>query len=118
MNSKEIIFRKMWSLKVRIKKNDELHGKRMEALVMDLLIKAGIAGATAWTGVDGFGKRGRSNLHLEGVLINMPQIIEVVDEQEKLEPLLPEIMKVVGDNGLVTIQETQVLCHTQQLLTV
>ena len=107
----------MWILKIRIKKNDELHGKRMEALVMDLLIKADIAGATAWTGVDGFGKRGRSNLHLEGVLINMPLIIEVVDEQTRLEPLLPEIMKIVGANGLVTIQDAQVLCHTQ-LLTV
>ena len=96
---------KMWSLKIRIKRNDELHGKRLQALLIDLLVKAGIAGATVWTGVDGFGKRGRSALHWEGVLVNMPLVIEAVDEQLKLEPLLPEIKRVVGANGLVSIQD-------------
>jgi hypothetical protein len=28
-----------------------------------------------------------------------------VDEQSKLDPLLPQIKRMVGDNGLVTIQE-------------
>ena len=56
---------------------------------MDCLMKANIEGATVWTGVNGFGKRGKSTLHLEGVSVNMPLIIEVVDTQEKLEPLLP-----------------------------
>lgn len=31
--------------------------------------------------------------------------IEVVDEQSKLDPLLTQIKRRVGDNGLVTIQE-------------
>ena len=82
---------KMWQLVIRIKKNDEVGGKRLQALVMDCLMKAHIEGATVWTGVDGFGKRGKSTLHLEGVSVNMPLIIEVVDSQEKLEPLLPEL---------------------------
>jgi PII-like signaling protein len=55
--------------------------------------------------VNGFGKRGKSTLHLEGVIVNMPLIIEVVDLQEKLEGLLPELKLIVGDNGLVTVQE-------------
>jgi uncharacterized protein len=45
-------------------------------------------------------------LHLEGVSVNMPLIIEVVDKQEKLESLLPDFELIVGDNGLLTIQET------------
>ena len=43
-------------------------------------------GATVWTGVDGFGKRKRSTIKLEGVTINMPMIIEIIDEKSKLEP--------------------------------
>lgn len=35
--------------------------------------------------------------------------IEVVDEQSKLDPLLPQIKRRVGDNGLVTIQEVYAL---------
>ncbi len=99
----------MWQLTIRIKKNDEVGGKRLERLIMDYLMKAHIEGATVWTGVDGFGKRGKSTMHLEGVTVNMPLIIEVVDKQEKLEPLLPDLKQIVGDNGLVTIQETYVI---------
>jgi hypothetical protein len=41
--------------------------------------------ATAWTGVDGFGKRKRSTVQLEGLTVNMPLLIEVIDEKTKLE---------------------------------
>ncbi len=41
--------------------------------------------------------------------MNMPLIIEVVDLQERLEPLLPALKMIVGDDGLVTVQETYVL---------
>ena len=99
----------MWSVTVRFKRNDEVGGKRLERLIMDFLIAAGVSGATAWTGVDGFGKRGKSTLKLEGVTVNMPMIIEVIDEQAKLDPLLPELKRIVGDNGLVTIQNIDVV---------
>jgi PII-like signaling protein len=99
----------MWAVTIRFKKNDERSGKRLEPLIMDFLIKAGVGGATVWTGVDGFGKRGKSTLKREGVTINMPIIVEVIDEQSKLEPLLPELKRIVGDNGLVTIQNTCVI---------
>jgi PII-like signaling protein len=99
----------MWNVTIRIKKNDELGGKRLEALLMDFLIKAGVSGATVWTGVDGFGKRGKSTLKLEGVTVNMPLLIEVIDEQPKLEPLLPELKLIVGDNGLVSIQDIYII---------
>ena len=99
----------MWSVTIRFKRNDEVGGKRLERLVMDFLIRAGVSGATVWTGVNGFGKRGKSTLKLEGVTVNMPMIIEVIDEQAKLEPLLPELKRIVGDNGLVTIQDINVI---------
>jgi PII-like signaling protein len=100
---------KMWNLTIRIKKNDELDGKRLQSLVMDLLRNSSVSGATVWTGVNGFGKRGRSTLKLEGVTVNMPLIIEVIDEQSKLEPLLPELKRIIGDDGIVTIQDTYVI---------
>jgi PII-like signaling protein len=99
----------MWSIKIRIKKNDELGGKRMETLVMDFLMQAHVAGATVWTGVDGFGKRGKSTLHFEGISVNMPLIIEVVDEQAKLEPLLPDLKRIMGDDGIVSISDVYVI---------
>lgn len=99
----------MWQLIIRIKRNDEVGGKRVERLLLDFLVKSHVSGATVWTGVDGFGKRGKSTLKLEGVTINMPLMIEVIDEQAKLEPLLEGIKQIVDDNGLVTIKEVGVI---------
>jgi len=100
---------KMWSLVIRIKRNDTTRGKRAHILILDILKKGGITGATVWTGVDGYGKRGKSTLHMEGIAVNMPLIIEAIDELEKLEKILPEIKAVVDDNGLITMQEIGVI---------
>lgn len=100
---------KMLCLMIRIKRNDELNGKRLHKLLIDFLIQNKIAGATVWTGVDGFGKRRRSTIELEGITINMPLIIEIIDEKSKLEPLLPNLKRMVNDNGLVTIHEVDTI---------
>jgi PII-like signaling protein len=100
---------KMVCLTIRIKRNDEANGKRLHKLLIDFLINNKIAGATVWTGVDGFGKRKRSTIHLEGITINMPLIIEIIDEKTKLEPLLPDLKMMINDNGLVTIHEVDTI---------
>ncbi|MDQ3902793.1 MAG: DUF190 domain-containing protein [Thermoproteota archaeon] len=82
------MMQKMWCLIIRIKKNDQFRGKRLDKVLIDFLMSAKISGATVWTGVDGFGKRRRSTLQLEGITINMPMIIEVIDEKSKLKPIL------------------------------
>jgi PII-like signaling protein len=98
---------KLMCLTIRIKRNDELSGKRVYKLLIDFLMENRVAGATVWTGVDGFGKRRRSTLKLEGVTINMPMVIEIIDEKSKLEPLLPQIKRMVDDNGIVTLHEVE-----------
>jgi PII-like signaling protein len=100
---------KMVCLTIRIKRNDQADGKRLHKLLIDFLINNTIAGATVWTGVDGFGKRRRSTIHLEGITINMPLIIEIIDEKTILEPLLPDLKMMINDNGLVTIHEVDTI---------
>jgi uncharacterized protein len=101
--------KKMWALVIRIKKNDKLDGRPLEKVLIEFLVQSGISGATVWTGVDGFGKRGKSTVQLEGLTVNMPMMIEVIDEESKLEPLLPQIKKMVDDNGLITLHEVDVV---------
>ena len=73
---------KMWCLTIRIKKNDEFRGKRLGKILIDFLMGAKISGATVWAGVDGFGKRRRSAVRLEGITINRPMMIEVIEENQ------------------------------------
>ncbi len=100
---------KMWSLVIRIKKNDTVNGKLVHSIILDILKKGSISGATLWTGIGGYGKRGNSTIHVEGISINMPLVIEVIDKLEKLEKVLPEIKKLVDDNGLITIHEVGIV---------
>ena len=95
----------MVALAIRIKKNDNFEGKRLETALLDFFVQSGITGATVWTGVNGFGKRGRSKVQIEGITFNMPLIIEVIEERKKIEPLLVQIKNMVDDNGIVTIHE-------------
>ena len=44
----------MTCLNIRIKKNDEVDGKRLEKVIIDYLIKSNVLGSVVWLGVDGF----------------------------------------------------------------
>lgn len=100
---------KMLCVTIRIKRNDEVNGKRLHKLIIDFLIQNKIAGSTVWTGVDGFGKRRRSRIQLEGITINMPLIIEIIDQKSKLEPLLTNLKRMINDNGLLTIHQVDAI---------
>ena len=99
----------MWSVVIRIKKNDTVKGKHVHMLILDILKKGKISGATVWIGTGGYGKRGESNMRVEGISVNMPLVIEVIDELSKLEKIMPEIKKIVHDNGLITMHEVGII---------
>jgi hypothetical protein len=99
----------MISLIIRIKRNDVFDGKKLHELIITLLVKNNISGCTIWEGIDGFGKRRRSTISKEGVTINMPLVIEVIDERLNIEPLMPEIKRIVGNNGIITIHEVDAI---------
>jgi len=39
----------------------------------------------------------------------MPLMIEVIDDLQKIENILPEIKEIIGDNGLVTVHKVGVV---------
>jgi hypothetical protein len=36
-------------------------------------------------------------------------VIEVIDERLNIEPLMPEIKRIVGNNGIITIHEVDAI---------
>ena len=68
-----------------------------------------LAGATVLRGGLGFGRSGR--LHTTKVLRlaqDLPVIIEIIDADEKIEALLPELEKLMH-SGLATLEKAKVL---------
>ena len=70
-------------LKHSHKENYNVNGKRLEETIVEFLMKANVLGDIVWLGVDGFGRRGKSTVHLEGLMINQPMMIETIDEGER-----------------------------------
>ena len=52
-----------------------------------------------------FGKRRKSIIKIEGITVNMPLIMEVIDLRSKITSLSFVVKRMVGDSGLVTVQE-------------
>ncbi len=86
-----------------------MNGKRLEKTIIDFLIKFKLIGAIVWLGIDGFGRRGKSTGHLEGLMINQLMMIESIDEEKKIQPLLLPLKQMICDNGFITINRVQVV---------
>ena len=87
------------------------HRPLYESLV-ELFRHEGFAGATVLKGVGGFGAH--SVYHTDKLLRlseDLPVIIEVVDEQEKIDAIMPRIdAKMSG--GMITLEKATVIRYT------
>ncbi len=78
--------------------------------------KSGMAGATVFKGIMGFG--GSSRIHTAKILRlseDMPLVIEIVDEVTKIEqflPVLDNIFEDAGSGGLITIEKAEIIKYT------
>lgn len=76
----------------------------------------GLAGATVFKGIMSFG--GSSRIHTNKILRlseDLPLIIEIVDEIEKIEKFLPFVDQLFTDancGGLITIEKAAVIKYT------
>ncbi len=86
-------------------------GKPLHEAILLMLREAGFAGATVVRGIAGFGASAR--IHTEKVLrlsLDLPIIIEVVEGEEKIQELLPELDSLIG-GGLITLERARVVLY-------
>ncbi|WP_459890670.1 DUF190 domain-containing protein [Desulfothermus okinawensis] len=92
-------------LKVYVKEGDKYKGSPIYKYLLEFLQSKGIGGATVYKGICGYGVRGVSEFDIFRLSMDLPLVIECIDEEEKIEPLLPEIYNIVQDNGLIIISD-------------
>ncbi len=96
-------------LTIYVDEIDKLKGKPVYEAILDFLYTNGISGASVFRGVAGFG--GDGVVHRAKILElsdNLPLKIEVVETAEKLDPILPDLLKMVG-KGLIEVRDTTIL---------
>lgn len=86
-------------------------GKPLYQGLLLTLREWGFAGATVHRGVAGFGASAR--LHTDRVLrlsVDLPFIVEVVETEEKIQEILPELDALIG-GGLITLETVRVILY-------
>ncbi len=96
-------------LTIYVDETEKLHGKPVYEVVLDLLFTKKISGASVFRGVAGYGSHGK--LHTAKILelsTSLPVKIEIVDSEEMITAILPEIVSVV-EKGLIEVSDTNII---------
>ena len=100
-------------LRIFIGESDRIKGKSVYEEIVLKAREAELAGATVTKGIMGFGAN--SKIHTSKLLTlseDLPLVIEIVDELEKIEKFIPivnEIFENANIGGLVTIEKAEVI---------
>jgi hypothetical protein len=101
-------------LKIYIGETDKWGHEPLYHALIKKFKKAGLAGATVLRGIEGFGLNSRiKTAHILQLSEDLPLVIEVVDQAEKLEKILPEVKEMVKE-GLITIENVRVISYTAE----
>ncbi len=89
-------------LRIFIGESDRYNGKSMYIHILEMLKNEGIAGATVFRGIAGFGKHSR--FHTTFILqlsTDLPILIEIADLEEKIDKIKPKLDEIITQ-GLIT----------------
>lgn len=90
--------------------SDKWHHQPLDRALLERLRKEGFAGATVFRGVAGFGATSVIHTaHLVDLSSDLPVVIEVVDDQEHVDRLLPILDEMLTGGALVTVEKVRVL---------
>jgi PII-like signaling protein len=98
-------------VRIYIGEADHHEGKPLYQAIVEFLRARGMAGATVLRGIEGYGANAR--LHTTRLLRlseDLPLLIEVVDQEDRMRAILPELDEMVGD-GLITLEKVEVLAY-------
>jgi PII-like signaling protein len=97
--------------RIYIGESDQWAGRPLYEALVHLARERGIAGATVFRGIEGFGRAAR--IHTSRILRlseDLPVLVEIVDEEGKLRALLPDLDAMIG-GGLVTLERVEVVVY-------
>lgn len=95
-------------LRVFVGESEKHDGKPLYEWIVRKAKEKGLAGATVLRAVEGYGAHNRIHtVKLLDLSTNLPMIIEIVDEIEKIEDFLNFLESVI-EEGLATVEKVHV----------
>ncbi len=103
MNGEQVL------LRVFIGESDKQHGKPSYQAIVEMLRREKISGATVLRGILGYGPHSQPHtINILRLSQDLPIIVEVVDTQENIDRVLPQIEEMAQD-GLITMEKVHVI---------
>ena len=105
-------------LRIFIGESDKIGAKTVYEEIVISARKEGLAGATVYRGVMGFGKN--SVIHTAKILAisdDMPLVIEIVDEEKKIDDFIPTVKNIfeeANSSGLITVERAEIIHYTSR----
>lgn len=100
-------------LRIFLGESDRVGHTALPERIVQEARRAGLAGATAWRGLTGFGAASRlRTARILDLSSDLPIVIEIVDREERIDaflPLLHNLFEAAGCGGLVTLEKVQIV---------
>jgi PII-like signaling protein len=103
-------------LRIFVGESDRYRGRPLYEAIVHRAHELGLAGATVWRGIEGYGAASR--IHTAKILRlseDLPVLIEIVDTEEKIRPALSEfdaMMEASGGGGLITLESAEIIKYS------
>lgn len=101
-------------VRIFIGESDHWHGVPLYEAIVQKAREMGLAGATVFRGVEGFGANSR--IHTAKILRlseDLPVLIEIVDKEERIQKILPILDDMIGE-GLITMEKVEIIKYTHE----
>lgn len=103
-------------LRIFLGESDRYEGRPLYEAIVRKARELGLAGATVWRGIEGYGARSR--IHTAKILRlseDLPVLVEIVDSAEKIRDAMPHLDAMIeasGSGGLVTLEKAEIIRYT------
>ena len=102
-------------LRVFIGSRDKQGARNLYEVIVGEAREAGLAGATVYEGFMGYGANSVVHrTHVWGMSQDLPIVLEMVDEENKIRDFLPRLKVLLTGGGLITFQKLQVLHYQDE----
>ena len=93
-------------LRLHLSEKDQLRGKPLYEVIVEKCRELGMAGATVFRGLEGYGES--AEMHRHHVFAHdLPVVVTIVDSEANIQRLLPVVEEIV-DTGLIAISDVEV----------